>query len=514
MKPTRVAIFAALGMLLSSASVYSLTPTPGSSPGSDILAVGEAIGESDALGGAAAQTELARFTAGQNLMIEGRVGHPKIARNSRGETFVLLEVKGGDNAKAKAAAPVNLAIVMDRSGSMRGSRLPNAIRAATAAVDRLNDGDTVSVITFDTRTSIVVPPTEIGSGSRERVNSDIRRIALGGDTCISCGIEDGLAQIERTVGKVNKMILLSDGDANHGVRDIGGFRAIAERARERNTPITSIGVDVDYNENILSALSVESNGRHYFVENDSALARVFEEEANRLTDTVASNAEVAIDLAPGVELDRVFDRSFRRSGSRITVPLGTFASGEQKTILMKVRMPVRTDGEQALAGVELAYRDLIANTDATCTGKLGVEITGDQSEVSDLDPIVEGRVRRSETASVLKSANALFAAGRVGDAKRKLEEQEQSLRAVASKAKAAAPAGRAEDVRRDFDSQVAAVSNANKDFQRSFATPPPVAATPAAGAFAQAAPSPAPQESREGKKAQKRNIEQADAFAF
>ena len=121
-----------------------------------------------ALGGGSVQTELSRFTAGQNLMIEGRVGHPKIARNSRGETFVLLEVKGSDTAKPKTAAHVNLAIVMDRSGSMKGSRLPNAIRAATAAVDRLNDGDTVSVITFDTRTSIVVPPTEIGAGSRER----------------------------------------------------------------------------------------------------------------------------------------------------------------------------------------------------------------------------------------------------------------------------------------------------------------------------------------------------------
>lgn len=522
MKPTRVAIFAALGMLLSSASVYSLTPTPGSSSDNDVLAVGEAIGANDALGGSADQTELARFTAGQNLMIEGRVGHAKLAKNSRGETFVLLEVKGTDTTKAKAAAPVNLAIVMDRSGSMKGSRLPNAIRAATAAVDRLNDGDTVSVITFDTRTSIVVSPTEIGPGSRERVNSDIRRISLGGDTCISCGIEDGLAQIERTMGKVNKMILLSDGDANHGIRDLAGFRSIGERARDRNTPITSIGVDVDYNENILSALSTESNGRHYFVENDSALARVFETEAERLTETVAANAEVAIDLAPGVELDRVFDRSFRRSGNRVIVPLGTFASGEQKTVLMKVRLPARADGEQALAGVELAYRDLIANTDTTCGGKLGVEITDDASQVSELDPVVEGRMRRSETASVLKSANVLFAQGRLEEAKRKLEEQAQALRSASTKAKAAAPAGRAADVARDFESQVAAVDNANEDFQRSFATPPPAAAAqPVAGGFAQtpaAAPpvqaAPRPQESREGKSAVKRNIEQADAFAF
>jgi Ca-activated chloride channel family protein len=418
-------------------------------------------------------------------MVDGRVGHAKLLQGSPGETFVMLEVRGADAGSAKSAAPVNLSIVIDRSGSMKGSRMRNAQNAATAAVDRLHDGDVVSVVTFDTQTSVVVPPTSIGPGSRERAIADIRSITLGGDTCVSCGVEEGLAQLDRTSGRVNRMIVLSDGDANHGVRDVPGFRSIAERARGRGTSITTIGVDVDYNQKILAALAQESNGRHYFVENDDALERIFEAEAESLTSSIASGAEASIDLAPGVELDRVLDRSFRRVGSRVIVPLGTFDRSEVKTVLMKVRVPTRGDGAVPVANVEVAWKDLIDEREASCKGKLGLELVGDAA--SELDPVVLGRVSRSETSAALREANSLFEQGRVDDARRKLDQQAAGLRAQA--AKTTSRPGFPGIVDKDFQKQLSALDEATDGF----ATPPPSPATP------NAAPAPPPQESRRGK---------------
>jgi Ca-activated chloride channel family protein len=372
------------------------------------------------------------------------------------------------------------------------------------------------VVAFDTRTTVFVPPTVMGPGTRSRVLSDIRSITLGGDTCISCGLEEGLAQLDQIAGKVSRMIVLSDGEATAGVRDVPGFRSIAQRAREKGVSVTTIGVDVDYNEKILSAIAQESNGRHYFVENDAALARIFEEEAQSLTSTIASNAEVAIDLAPGVQLDRVFDRSFRREGNRVLVPLGAFARGEVKTVLLKVRVNGRGAGETPVAGVEMTYRDLVANNDARCDGKLGVEITENPGDASDLDAIVAGRIQRSETAATLKQANFLFQQGRVADARSKIESQQQALRDVASKAKGDAPASRAKDVELDFERQIAALDNANSGFAappagaaaQPFATPP--------GNFPQAAPPPpAPaQNSRKGRAQVRENEESAVNFGF
>lgn len=519
MRPTTVALFSALGMLLSSVTVYSLTPPGGGADPADLARPDPApVTTQEVAGGPEAQTELGRFTAGSTLMVEGRVGHPRLLRSAR-ETFVMLEVRGDSAGRATAQAPVNLSLVIDRSGSMKGGRLLNAIQAATRAVDQLQDGDVVSVVAFDTRTTVVVPPTTIDSGSRSRVLADIRGISLGGDTCISCGIEDGLGLLDRTEGRVSRMLVLSDGDANNGVRDVPGFRAIAQRALDRGVNISTIGVDVDFNEKILSAIAQESNGRHYFVENDAGLTRIFEEEAESLKSTVASGAEVAIELAPGVELDRVFDRTFRRAGNRVLVPLGTFSRGEVKTVLLKVRLPGGEAGPAPVADVEMSYRDLVASSDGRCAGKLAVEVTDDPAIASVLDAVVAGRVQRSETASTLKQANFLFQQGRVDEARRKLDSQEQALRDEASKAKKAAPAARAKDVERDFERQIAALESAGDGFgQPVFATPPPsaggapgqaVAAAPAA-----AAPAPPPQESRKGRSAVRQNEKNAFDMGF
>ncbi|MGK3984110.1 VWA domain-containing protein [Sorangium sp. So ce136] len=519
MKPTHVALFSALGMMLTSISVYSLTPSGSrgsTEPVSEVVAEPPRV-VPEVTGGAVAAVDPSRFTTGSRLMLEGRVGHARLTRAAR-ETFLMFEVRG-DTAPARAQAQANLSLVIDRSGSMKGTRLVNAVQAATTAVSRLNDGDVVSVVTFDTRTSVVVPPTTVAPHTRGLILEGIRGISLGGDTCISCGIEEGLAQLGQANGGVSRMVVLSDGDANHGVRDIPGFRAMAQRARDRGVSITTIGVDVDYNEKILSAIALDSNGRHYFVENDAALARIFEAEAAQLTASVASGAELAIDLAPGVELDRVFDRAFRRAGGQggqVVVPLGAFAPGEVKTVLLKVRLDGLGDGRDGaspIADVGLAYRDLVAGTDARCEGKLGVALAERDADVSELDALVAGRVQRSETAATLKQANFLFEQGRLDEARSKLETQQRSLRSAADKAKRAAPASRAKDVAFDFESQLAALERADSGFAAppAFATPPTSAGPAKPGDFAQAPPRPAaPAQSREGKAAVRRN--EVDAF--
>jgi Ca-activated chloride channel family protein len=507
MKSTNVALLSLAGMLLTGISVYSMTPPGGASAFGDPAKTGEPVARETV--GAEKQaveqpssTSLGRFTSGSTVVVEGRTGHTKILRSPKGETFLMLEIKGAGKGSAKAAAPVNLALVIDRSGSMKGSRIQNAINAATVAVDRLNDGDVVSVVTFDTRTSVVVPPSVIGPGARERVNADIRSIALGGDTCVSCGVEEALSLLDRTTGRVNRMMVLSDGDANHGVRDVPGFRSIGERARGRGVSVTTIGVDVDYNEKILTALSQESNGRHYFVENDGGLARIFQEEAESLLRSIASEAEAEIDLGPGVELDRVLDRSFRRSGSRISVPLGTFEVGEVKTVLVKVRVPDRQSGQVKLADVRLRYRDLLEDKAGECEGSLSVELTDDAALATDLDPVVEERVNRSETASALKEANFLFEQGKAGEARQRLEARASGLRDAATKAKKGVAGGKQDAVDKNFQGQLAALEEASSGF----ATPPPGAAVPG-DPLSQ-------QQSRQGKGTVRKNANKALELGF
>jgi Ca-activated chloride channel family protein len=461
MKIATVAGLSALGMLLTSVSVYSLAPTAGATPPE--VAAPETREVVTAQPVAAGD---AHFKASATLAMEATLGHASL-RAGPSETFVLIEVRGAEGGKATVRAPVNLALVIDRSGSMKGSRIQNAILGATAAVERLHDGDVVSAITFDTTTERVVPPTVIDPGSRARVISAIRGIVLGGDTCISCGIEEGLSALEKTSGRVSRMLVLSDGDATAGVRDVPGFRQLAQRARDKGISITTVGVNVDYNERILGAIAEESNGQHYFVEDAAALSRAFEDEADALTRTIGSGAEVTVDLAPGVELDRVYDRSFRKVDRGVVVPLGTFGKDEVKTVLMKVR--VRAEGTPApVARVDLAYRDLVSGEQARLAGALAARV----GEAAELDPVVAARVTRSETAAALTEANGLFATGKVEEARKKLEAQSARVRAAEGK-KAPDPFGRAGDAKRDLGGQADILQRAENRFKPSDAPSDP-----------------------------------------
>jgi Ca-activated chloride channel family protein len=170
---------------------------------------------------------------------------------------------------------------------------------------------------------------------------------------------------------------------------------------------------------------------------------------------------VAVDLAPGVELDRVFDRSFRRVDRRITVPLGTFTKGEVKTVLLKVRASATGDG--AVASVELTYRDLVGGEPARAIGRLRAQRTDDPAEAGAVDAVVEARRQRSETAAALVEANQLFTQGRIEDARRKLDAEAQRVHAAAAGA-AKAPSPRAGDASRDLEQQDKALSRAGSRF--------------------------------------------------
>jgi Ca-activated chloride channel family protein len=497
MKVRTVAGLAALAMTLSSVTVWSVTPPGGFS---DRLTT--AVQPHGWVPGAAAVgADPASFQAAGTLRVEGRIGHAVLSAARDSETYLMVQVLADAAASPAQAAPLDLSIVIDRSGSMRGKRMANALDAARGMVRRLRDGDVVSVVTYNTATELLVGPTTIDARSREEVVASIRDIAAAGDTCISCGLETAMGLLGRRDDRVSRVLLLSDGEATAGVRDLAGFRRIASRARDMGCSVTAIGVDVDYNESIMGALALESNGRHYFVENAGALPTIFDQELASLVRTVATGAELRVSLAPGVQLDRVFDRAFRMEGNTLVVPMGIFNGAEEKTLLVRVRVPRGAEGERAIADVALAYQDLVGGGLQREQGRLATRLSSDPTAASALDPVVSARVGRSETSATLFEANDAFKRGDLTGARASLERKRAELRSLRDASVLAAPAPLKTRVGSDFDRQLASIGEA----ENAFATPPADAAGPAAAA---------PQESRAGKSAVRRNAEKATSFGF
>ncbi len=414
------------------------------------------------------------FTAGKTLMMEGRLGHPVLPADSDSETFLFVDVSA-DAGRTAARVPLNLSIVVDKSGSMKGKRLSNAMAATRKAIERLRDGDIVSFVAYDTTSQVLLSPTMIDATSRARILDRLASPRAGGDTCISCGLDAGMRLLGQRPGMVSRILLLSDGLATAGTRDLPSFKRQAEDCRRMGASITTVGVDVDYDERLMAALARDSNGGHYFVERPDALAAIFDKEMSSLTRTVANQAELVVDLAPGVFADHVFDRATVGSGSQTIIPMGAFSAGEHKTALVRLRVPRGAAGERPVAAVRLRYEDLVDQKPGQCEGTLSAVATADTSKLSPLDGTVSARVSSSETAATLEQANEMFRSGRGEDATTLLRARTRHVQAQNWQLKKDSPFAGGGKAGASFDKQEAVLGRATKGFEPTS----PTAAAPA-----------------------------------
>ncbi|HEV8549790.1 MAG TPA: VWA domain-containing protein [Polyangiaceae bacterium] len=491
MKIRTVGALAALGMLLTSYSVWSLTEGP---RGASATSFGASERHDDRT--SSHETVPASFFGDGTLAVDARLGHTTIPAGTSFETFVLVDVRAQNQGNGRPLSR-HLAIVVDRSGSMRGKRMTNAIAAAQGAVRRLADGDIVSVVDYANFGHVLVPPTELGSDSRPRVDAQIvGGLRADGDTCISCGLETALDVLRQRPGGVDRVLLVSDGEATTGVRDIAGMRRVADRVRATGATVTTVGVDVDYNERMMTAIAEQTNGRHYFVEAPEALASIFDQELSGLERAVAREAKVELELGPGVEFLDAGGRGFERDGARVSVALGSFSAGEERSVLARVRVPATPAGVQPIATARVHYDDLTTGSPHTTSGELSAFFSLDGAR-SPLDPNVEERVQRSGAVTTLNEANGLFESGDAEGAKLKVAHKLDEIRDRRRVAVAAAPAPARAALDEKFEREEVALGSAAS----AFAQPPPAAA-------------PTPAAARESKAAIKRNAASASDLAF
>jgi len=464
MKLASLALYSILGVSAAASAGYMLAPVP-QSPRANVTrdATSTSTGMSVKIDVPVAPEAVTTFNAGTTLQVEGRLGNAFLSKGTTSKTFLLLDVHPGQTTAAARPVEGHLAIVIDRSGSMKGDRLPKALSAAKSAVDKLNFGDRVSVISFDTSPRVDVPMIEVTGNNRQQIKDAIDRISLGGDTCISCAISSALTELNQSIGLADRMIVLSDGEPTAGVRDEAGFFPVAKSARDASVGITTIGVGTSYNHKIMGAIALGSGGNHYFIEDPSSLEKAFLAEADKLKATVALAATATITLGDGVSLERVYDRSFEREGNRLKVQLGNFSTGDTRTVLLELSVPTANPGLVPVADVSLAYDDRVLGTPGRCEGKLSVAVKDDADSPAELDAQVATRVARSKTAATLSEVNELIEQGRVQEAEEKIQAQQVALAAAAEKAKQSAAPGKSDKIAGDYAGQASTLTNARDE---------------------------------------------------
>jgi Ca-activated chloride channel homolog len=258
---------------------------------------------------------------------------PAVLPTSTGLTTQIL-IRIRSNLPESPRRNLNLSLAIDRSGSMAGSPLHHALKAAESIVDQLTANDTFSIVTYDDTVDTVIQPQSVTD--RAALKSAIRRVRVGGLTNLSGGWLKGCEHIKTNLDpqRINRVLLLTDGHANVGIYDPTVLTTTSAQKAEEGITTTTLGFGEGFNEDLLIGMARAANGNFYFIQSMDEASEVFGIELDSLRAVVGQNLTMAIELAPGVSLvDTLSLAQVSQNDAGSTVlTLGDLYEGEDKLL--------------------------------------------------------------------------------------------------------------------------------------------------------------------------------------
>lgn len=363
------------------------------------------------------------------------------------DSVVLVEVRAKES-DVKRTAPINLALVLDRSGSMAGAKLEKAKQAAGVALDQLGPDDVCSLVAYDDEVQVLIPPQRVKD--REDMKREISRIRDGGSTALYAGVEKGAAQLRKYFDKekVNRIVLLSDGIANVGPSSPSALAKLGKELRGEGFGVSTVGLGDDYNEDLMTALAEASHANYYYVKDAEKLPGVFRDELGTVKNAVARNVMIRITLPDGVKPKGVLgedDLAFK--GQTITIPMSELFGSQTRRFLISCEAPASDVQEIELANVELTYEDSGSGKASTDNRTARIAQTSDSS-------LVEKSIQPEVASSVAITRNRLAkeAAVKLADAGKSKDAADLLVRQAA--ANAALPAAAQSDLLKSDDREL------------------------------------------------------------
>ncbi|NOK35503.1 VWA domain-containing protein [Corallococcus exercitus] len=344
-----------------------------------------------------------------------------------GEAFAVFELSARLPEKTQRV-PVNLALVVDRSGSMDGGKLADAKRAAQELVRQLREGDRLALVHYGSDVT-VVPSVKIDDTTRRELLSTIEAIQVNGGTNMSGGLVAGANAVRPYSSdyRVTRAILLSDGEPTEGVTSNAGLFSEVGRIRETGITVSALGVGTGFNDTLMRGMAERGGGFSGFISDSSQLASIFTRELEQAASTVARNVSLTLTLPPGVSGVEVMGLPSTREGNTVRIPLYDLTGGQSARVVAKLTLDAPSDAKDMnVLDAAVSYVDVTANLPSQVTLALGAKVTDDVQVVhASLDRDVRvhairalGTQQLQAAAEAMKSGDRTSALDLLGNARR------------------------------------------------------------------------------------------------
>jgi Ca-activated chloride channel family protein len=307
---------------------------------------------------------LAQLTDGKQkgkapVTLQAELVQDKVMKGSDGTVAVSLTLTGAavERPDLQPIRHADLVVVLDCSGSMQGRKIDDARQAVLHLIDRMSVKDRLSLVTYSNGVNTVFPLTFMDEAHRRRIKAAVGQVYSGGGTNLGGGLQRGMDTLMHTPSeqRQRKVILISDGLANHGITDPAALGRMAGGAAAHDFSVSTVGVGYDFNEMMMTTIADHGAGSYYFLENPNAFARVFEKEFESARRVAASALQIRVPLQDGLQLIHAGGYPIELKAGEALVRPGDMLSGQTRKLFLTFHVPTDEIGTIQLGAIDVQY---------------------------------------------------------------------------------------------------------------------------------------------------------------